>query len=146
MHLNPKILRDPQFNLSSKDQRHLMRRASTQWFKQPLNIAIYLVIVLGWMVSMIFLPKWLESQGLSSPASILINWLIFYPFMFVAFYYVFYHFRLLTHVYHELRALGHDVCPKCGYTLINLPETEIKCPECGTLRTKPNQAPIVPSD
>lgn len=123
-----------------------MGRASTQWFKQPLNIAIYLGIVLGWMVSMIFLPNILESQGLNSSAASLINWLIFYPLMFVVFYYIFYRFRLLKHVYHELRALGHDICPMCGYTLTDLPDSEINCPECGTFRTKPANEPIVTSD
>ena len=134
MRLNPKILIDPQFELTGKDRRLLMRRASNQWFKQPLNITLYIVFTFGWMGLMFFLPNQLKAMGLDPAAVSLINWLVIYPLMFVAFYYIFYHFRLMKHIYHELRALGHDVCGDCGYTLIELPESETRCPECGTDR------------
>lgn len=143
MRLNPKILHDPQFDLTPKQRRNLMRRASTQWFKQPLNITIYLAFVVFWMVLMVFFPKWLKSLGLASTPAALINWFLVYPLMFVGFYYIFYHFRLMKHVYHELRQLGHDICPRCGYTLITLPTSEPKCPECGTARTPPTDPPAI---
>lgn len=135
MRLNPKILHDPQFDLTPKQRRLIMRTASNQWFKQPLNITIYILFTFGWMGMMFFLPNALKALGLDPTAVSLINWLVIYPLMFVAFYYIFYHFRLMKHIYQELRTLGHDVCPKCGYTLVNLPDSESKCPECGTTRS-----------
>ncbi len=140
MRLSPKILYDPQFNLSGKARRHLMRRASNQWFKQPLNITIYIAFTLGWIALMVVFPRQLKTWGINSTATAFILWGGLYPLMFVAFYYTFYHFRLAKHTYHELRELGHDICPTCGYTLINLPKDLTQCPECGTTRSAPTPA------
>jgi hypothetical protein len=132
--LNPKILKDPQFNLTAKQRRLIMRRASNQWFKHPLNITIYISFCILWMLMMFFLPNAIKSLGASPTAVSLINWLVIYPLMFLAFYYIFFNFRLMKHIYHEIRKLGHDICPSCGYTLIELPDSESNCPECGTAR------------
>lgn len=135
MRFTPKILCDSRFNLSNRDKRLLVRRASNLWFKQPLNIAIYICFTIVWMGLMFFLPDLLEFLGLDTTVVSLIIWLVIYPLMFVAFYYFFYHFRLMKHIYHELRVLGLNVCSDCGYNLIELPESESKCPECGTTRS-----------
>lgn len=146
MFLTPKILKDPQFKLSRKSQRNLVHRASNEWFKQRLNIAIFAIFTVGWIAASVALPLIFYSQGLSSTTTSAIRWLVIYPLSFVTLSYLLYRFRYLKHIYQELRDLGHDICLTCGYTLINLPESETNCPECGTPRTKPHTTPIVPSD
>jgi len=137
---NLKILKDPQFNLSPKDRRHLIRRATRQWLTKPLNIALYVFTLLGPMIAMRFVQKWLESQGLSNTIITVIQMAVLFPLMFLFIFYLIYRFRFLRLIYQELRDLGHDICPTCGYTLINLPKSETQCPECGTIRTKPADA------
>ncbi len=140
--MSPAILYNPEFGLSGKDRRDLMRRASSGWFRQPLNLLIFFGIVVGWMAGMVVLPRLLQRFGLSFRAASLINWLVFYPLMFVAFYSVFYRFRLARHIYYELRELGHDVCPECGYSLAEIPEVETSCPECGAVRVSIESAKV----
>lgn len=50
-----------------------------------------------------------------------------------------YRHRYVRYVYEELRARGHDVCPKCGYFRQGLNPTAT-CPECGNLASESPRA------
>ncbi len=136
MPIYPKILKDPQFNLDAKQRRLLLRRAQSRWFNKPSNVLLYMVFIFLWMALIALLPAQLKALGPSPLVASLIGWLVVYPLMFIALFYLFYRFRFLKLVYQELRTLGHDLCPECGYTLKQLPDTESRCPECGTVRSK----------
>ena len=145
MHLNPKILHDPQFNLSGMDRYKLMRRASRQWVKKPLNISLYMFVLVAWFMFMINAPYWIDSLVSNNATADMISWFVVQPLTLIVLFYLYFHCILMKYVYQELRDLGHDICLSCGYTLIDLSDSESKCPECGTPRTKPIGCPYSPS-
>lgn len=134
MPIVPTILKDPQLNLSKKDRAAILKHASNRWFTKPKNILIYVFITIFWMLTMFFIGPLADSFGLSKALSTTLIWAVVYPLMFVFSYYIIFNYNFLPHLYQELRARQHNLCPKCGYILVDLPESETKCPECGTQR------------
>lgn len=135
MPIVPTILKDPQLNLSKKDRAAILKQAANNWFSIPKNIVLYVSITVFWMFTMFMAGPLALSVGLSKPLVTTLIWVVLYPLMFVLSYYIIFNYNFLPHLYQELRARQHNLCPKCGYILIDLPESETKCPECGTLRT-----------
>lgn len=134
MPIVPTILKDPQLNLSKKDRAAILKHATNLWFAKPSNMILYAGSTVFWVLLMIIATPVTRMLGINSALSTLIVWGGIYPSMFILTYWIIFNFNFLPHLYKELRTRQHDVCPKCGYILITLPDSETKCPECGTQR------------
>jgi len=137
MHYFPAILSDPQLAISKKDQNQILGAASSAWMKKPSNILLYLGVIILWASSIAVGKLLLNQMGtISGPYQILL-WILSFIIFILGSHYLVFHTKFKPYLYHELRQLGHDICPRCGYSLITLPTSEPKCPECGTPRTPP---------
>ena len=144
MPLFPTILKDPALNLDKKQRLKLLGQANSKWFKQPRNVILYIGILIGLFLVMTFAGPSLIYFGLYERLANAINLLVIFPALVLTAYYTIFNFNFLPHLYKELRALGHNICPKCGYPHIELPDSEHNCPECGTTRTPLPNKPSAP--
>lgn len=137
----PAILSDPQLGISKKDQNLILGAASSAWLKNKRNLLLYFVVILGW-AACIALGKYLINQTGTIPATYqTILWILSFILFLLGSHYLIFHLRFNTYLYKELRSRGHDICPKCGYILVDIPLSETNCPECGTPRSTPTPDP-----
>lgn len=147
MHYFPAILSDPQLGISKKDKNQILGAASSAWFKKKSNLAVYTLAIIIWVAAMTSTRLLLKQAGLSSVLYNAIIWAVLFPLLLVGCHYLIFHVRFRPHLYQALREAGHDICPKCGYILIDIPHSTNKCPECGSDRAPlptpqaPDQAP-----
>lgn len=130
----PSILSDPQLGISKKDQNLILGAASSVWLKKKRNLLLYASVVIAW-AACIALGKYLINQAgtISGPYQILL-WIASFIIFILGSHYLIFHLRFRPNLYQELRNRGHDICPKCGYILIDIPTSTAKCPECGSNR------------
>jgi len=134
MPLFPTILKDPALNLDKKQRLKILGQANGKWFKVPCNILLYFGTVIAVFLITAGVALSLSSIGLSRPLDNTIIIAVVFLLLLTT-YYIIFNFNYLPHLYQELRNRGHDICPKCGYTHIELPDSKTNCPECGTPRS-----------
>ncbi|MFK7760497.1 MAG: hypothetical protein AB8C13_11210 [Phycisphaerales bacterium] len=141
----PTILKDPQLNLPKQERAAILKQAANLWFAKPSNVLLYAGTTVFWVLLMIIAKPVMRSLGINSYLASFLVWGGIYPTMFIFTYWIIFNFNFLPFLYKELRTRQHDVCPKCGYILITLPESQTQCPECGTVR-QPLPEPAPESD
>ncbi|MBO6514479.1 MAG: hypothetical protein JJ974_10990 [Phycisphaerales bacterium] len=134
MPLVPNILKDPQLGLPKKERAAILKHAANRWFSKPSNIVLYVCITVFWCGLMLAAGPLADSLGIHKALSTALIWGVLYPLMFIFSYWVIFNYNFLPFLYKELRTRQHDVCPRCGYILFTLPESNQQCPECGTQR------------
>ena len=130
----PAILSDPHLAISKRDKRLILRSASSAWFKNPLNMILYMAAMITWAVFMGSATKLLNKIVPNTTIYSVMLWVIFFPLFIAGCHYLIFHIRFRPYLYRELRARGHNICPNCGYLLIDIPESNTPCPECGKPR------------
>lgn len=135
----PAILSDPQLEISKKDQNLILGAASSEWMRNRRNILLYLAAIVIWAASVAVGRVLLDHIMPASKPIIITLWILSFILFILGSHYLVFHIRFKPYLYQELRNRGHDICPKCGYILIDIPESSKKCPECGTQRTAISQ-------
>lgn len=138
----PAILYDPQLAISKRDKNLILKSASSAWFKKPLNLIIYMAAMITWAVFMASTRTLLNNFVPDTTIYTVMLWVVFFPLFLVGCHYLIFHVGFRPYLYRELRNRGHDICVKCGYILIDIPESNPKCPECGTPRSPLPSKPI----
>jgi len=129
---------DPEFKLTAAEQRqvtrlahqkHLPRGRLALWTGVMIGLA-WLALGLGHdplerLLTSLNVPSaWLVSIVMIGAAvSIVAAWC--------------YRFLYAGPIRHAMREMGHDICVGCGYRLVGLPPSTMRCPECGEARLFP---------
>lgn len=141
MQWTPAPLIDPQLSLSRRERRAVYTGAWTRWLAKPTNTLVYTGGLIGALFVYLFVPDIIEPYLGGHRWWFSLVWLGVYAVGIYALFLVFHRFGFGPCVYAELRAQGHDVCPKCGYLLSGLDAPDPTCPECGVPVTDPPQEP-----
>ena len=131
----PSILSEPQLAISKEDKNLILGAASSSWFKKPLNLSLYLLAIISWVIFMVLATMYLEHLPQNTMLYTVLLWTLLLPLYILGLHYLFFHFGFRPHLHKELRERGYDICLKCGYILIDLPASTNACPECATQRT-----------
>ena len=130
----PSILSDPQLGISKKDQNLILGAASSAWLSNKRNLFLYGCAIFAWATFMAVANVVFDRIGPQSGSYGIILWIISFVLFIIGSHYMVFHIRFRPYLYQELRRRGHDICSKCGYILIDIPESTDICPECGTPR------------
>jgi hypothetical protein len=144
----PSILKDPQLGISSKDQNLLLGEASSAWFKSRRNMVIHAASIALMACIMAVGSVLIKQSGLNTVLYTTLLWTLVFPLLLVGCHYLIFHIGFRPHLNRVLREAGHEVCPKCAYILIDLPDSVTKCPECSTSRSPmpADREPQTPAD
>jgi hypothetical protein len=138
----PPILSDPQLAISKRDQNRILGAASSAWFKKRSNTILYSAAIITLAISMAGATVLIGRLATNSTIYTVLLWTIAFPLYLFACHYLIFHLGFRPFLYQILRQEGHDICLKCGYILIDIPNATSKCPECGTERTPLPPKPI----
>ena len=130
----PSILSDPQLAITRSEKNLILGAASSAWFKKRTNLVIYITAIITWAITMALTTVYLERLANSATLYTVLLWTIALPLFIFGIHYFIFHFAFRKHLFNELRARGHDVCISCGYNLIDIPQQQAFCPECGKSR------------
>lgn len=131
----PAILSDPELGISKKDQNLILGAASSAWLKNKGNIVLYVLALFIWATTIALTKLLLNRIGPISSIYTTLLWVGTFVTFILGSHYLIFHIRFKPYLFKALRDEGHDICLKCGYILFTLPDSETKCPECGTTRS-----------
>jgi ssDNA-binding Zn-finger/Zn-ribbon topoisomerase 1 len=132
---------EPELALNKAQRKAIHRDAWRLWFASRWNLLIYIIYIpLGLLVMIIardllgLLASVIGAGGMTYKAARIVGLIMGLAGYFIAGGAVLQRWCFAPCVWRALRARGHDVCPKCGYWLRDLPDDEHHCPECGAPR------------
>lgn len=131
----PSILSDPQLAISKQEKNLILGAASSEWMRNKRNLIFYAIAVIAWATCIVLVRVFLSNITPSSTLFAVLLWIFYFIIFFVGSHYLVFHIRFRPYLYQELRNRGYDICEKCGYILIDIPESSERCPECGTTRS-----------
>jgi hypothetical protein len=130
----PAILSDPQLGISKKDQNLILGAASSAWMRNPRNILLYLAVIILWATTIAVGKVLINQTATITPLYQTLLWILSFILFVLGSHYLVFHIKFKPYLFQELRNRGHDICPKCGYILIDIPHSTTQCPECGSSR------------
>jgi len=137
----PAILYDPQLGISKKDQNLILGAASSAWLRNKRNLLLYALAIIVWATSIAVGQALIQqSKAIQAPYPAIL-WVLSFIIFILGSHYLVFHIRFRPYLYQALRQAGHDICPKCGYILMDIPTSQTACPECGSTRPPPSSAP-----
>ncbi|MDF1810132.1 MAG: hypothetical protein P1U42_10600, partial [Phycisphaerales bacterium] len=129
------ILADPQLAIPKKEQYDIAGSVKAQWFNKPRNRLLYFASLIPLIIVLLSTTFFLARSGNRGLLITVLLWTVFSPTYILTISYLFFITKIRPLVYKELHNRGHDICLKCSYKLIDLPQSQTACPECGTPRT-----------
>lgn len=132
---------EPELALDKTQRKVIHRDAWRLWLGNRWNLFIYIIYIpLGLLVMIIardllgLLASTIDAGGLAYKGARIAGLVLGLAGYFVLGGVILQRWRFAPCVWRSLRARGHDVCPRCGYWLRDLPDDEDRCPECGARR------------
>jgi hypothetical protein len=139
---------EPELALDEAQRKAIHRDAWRLWFADRWNLIIYIIYIpLGLLVMIAardllgLLASVIGAGGTAYSATRIAGLVLGLVGYFVLGGAVLQRWRFAPCVWRALRARGHDVCPKCGYWLRDLPDDVHHCPECGAQRRSVPESP-----
>lgn len=125
---------DPDLGLGRGERRAIMEGARKRWMAVPMNSVKYTLISAATFIPFLLAPDLFERLLAGSHwYDTVIRASLFTAGLLVVLT-VFLRHGFAPYVYKEMRARGHNVCQRCGYSQAELPADVTRCPECGAAR------------
>ena len=136
------ILYDPQLALSKEEQILVVTAVKRQFGKKGIGRFLFPLAFFAWGFTVLAGFIYIGQSNISR-AFLLLYMFVSFPLGTLPLGYLLIRFGFTPLLNQELHDRGYDLCIKCSYILIDVPQEHPVCPECGTTRTPLPNTPKV---